>query len=292
MSPLRPWIVALTVVLAGLSLLTIAYVWAIPFWVILGKTVYELNHNVSQTGSTEGGFPYEFAEKEIAQLHETLEQEIKEKERLQAILEAAGIKYEMEGAPSKQQENLASSSSSSSSSSPTDDGAELTKGQGTKSHEEPSSTRNDLLEQRVCIDIKKFKISEGKSGMAPSPTCKSWFMEGAAVNDEDGYVGDIFFPPNRESAMKQFEYLNDLILEFLPARQCKEVMSKGPLRNYKRSDASLDVVSPAMWGDELEMLFKTLINLKPKTTTSGGPVAAPDGLRRLHQRRCCWPLST
>jgi len=209
---------------AGLSMLT------------LGNSMFGIRYSSSQSGYS--------VDEEVGRLKYLLEQEMKEKERLQNILEAARIKTEEEEA-----EALPKG---------------INKGQGTKSQEEPS-TRTDLLEQRVCIDIKKFNISSGRTSAAPSPTCKSWFMEGAVVKDEDGYTGDIFFPPNRKSAMKQFQYLNDLILEFLPSKQCRAIMSKGPLRAYRRSDMSQDVLYPAMWGDELEMLFKTLINLKPRT---------------------------
>jgi len=110
-----------------------------------------------------------------------------------------------------------------------------------------------------CIDIKRFKISEGKLNQSfPAPTCESWDVEGRA--------GDIFFPANSPTAMAKFAELNKIIMDSAPVSACKNILGAVPLRNFRKVDGpDPRVVYPAMWGDEMEVAMKTLANWKPKT---------------------------
>ncbi|GAB5371486.1 hypothetical protein AAMO2058_001583900, partial [Amorphochlora amoebiformis] len=118
----------------------------------------------------------------------------------------------------------------------------------------------EVLSMSVCISIKKNSPEKGsrKRG-SRAPTCKRWGIEGSQ--------DDIFFPANEQTAINHFKYLHELVNNFSPTKECLSEIKRVPLHQYKRvlKDFEKDVVFPAYWGDELELVIKTLIHLRPKS---------------------------
>lgn len=132
----------------------------------------------------------------------------------------------------------------------------------TSSMEAIRSTNPDTLSMEICIKT-KWNIKQGLEKQEfPAPTCDKFNMEG----DKDG---DIFFPASRPESMAVFKRVNGLIQNAAPVEACRPVLNEASIRNFRRSDGP-GVLQPAMWGDEQEVVVKTLVNLKPKTFLEWG----------------------
>ncbi len=127
----------------------------------------------------------------------------------------------------------------------------------------PPSTSNPAnLKMKRCV-YTKWGHKQGRSKQRfPAPICESWAKEGTD--------GDLFFPANRATAKAKFAELNAILHAHIGAPECLPKLKEATLRNFRQVDKGGDTLYPAMWGDELEVVIKTLANLAPRSYMEWG----------------------
>mmetsp|Transcript_7990 Transcript_7990/g.14820 ORF Transcript_7990/g.14820 Transcript_7990/m.14820 type:complete len:323 (+) Transcript_7990:168-1136(+) len=96
----------------------------------------------------------------------------------------------------------------------------------------------------------------------PSPDCLSFVKSGTE--------GDIYYPPNTPNAELQFKRLNYLVQNHTTHPECSPILNQVSLRNFRSTDLVGNLLYPAMYGDEMEMVIKTLINHRPAVSMEWG----------------------
>ncbi|GAB5363699.1 hypothetical protein AAMO2058_000906400 [Amorphochlora amoebiformis] len=127
----------------------------------------------------------------------------------------------------------------------------------------------EVRAMNVCVSVYNDKHPDKgfESQVWPSPICEKWGKEGSSH--------DIFYPERGETAINHFKYLHDLIRFFSPHKVCLNEIRRVPLHQSgltKGFDLRLEknVLFPVYFGDEFEIVVKSLIQKRPKTYLEWG----------------------